>query len=216
MVFRLLHLLKACGAISLRPLGSVMDVRLLQPSKASLPRIFRPAGRVMETRFSQSWNASTSMVVILAGMVTLERVLQPLKQPLLMALTLVGSTTFVRYFAPEKSPLGSSSAWVFMPSFPSTIEMPEMSRAVTRHSSGFFTLLRVTISWSSLRSAPLRAPLTVRSATLNFWSPNCVANLPTESTFTFTLSCAMANIGSAAMRMIISFFIIVRFLFCFI
>ena len=169
----------------------------------------------MVVRLSQSWKASTSMTVTDEGIVTSTRLVHPLKQPLLTALMLLGSTTLARFLAPEKSSFGSSLACVLMPplSLLSTMVMPERSMAVTRHSSGFFALLRVTISCSSLRSLPLSEPLTVRSETLNFWSPSCVANLPTESTFTSTFPCAMANNGSAAMTMIISFFIIVCFFY---
>ena len=190
----------------------------MQPSNASLPMVFRPVGRLMVARLSQSLKAPASMTVTASGMVISTRLLQPLKQSLLMTLMLEGRTAFVRFFAPEKRPFGSSLACVLIPplSLLSTIVIPERSTVFTKHSSGFFlsVFVRVMISWSSLRSVPLRAPLTVRSATLNFCSPIWVANLPTESTFIFTEFCAMASIGSVAMRIIISFFIF--FLFCFV
>ena len=67
-----------------------MAVRLLQPSKASLPSDVRPVGILIDVRFSQFWKACDSMAVIDSG-----------------------NTTFDRFLAPAKRPLGSVLASVF-------------------------------------------------------------------------------------------------------
>ena len=161
--------LKSWGAMAVMPLGSAMAVMLLQSSKASLAICFTLAGMVMAERLSQVWKAS-----------------------LPIAVSEDGSTIFVRLLAPAKMPAGSSPAWVLRPPLTllSTMVAPERSRAVTRHSPGLFllVLVRVTICWSSLRSAPSIGPLIVRSAIWKRWSSAIlVANWPAASSLTVRL-----------------------------
>ena len=209
-----LQSLKAFIPISLTLEGISICCSASQSLKALSPMLVNPDGSTMAPKLEQSLKAPSSILLTSEGIVTSFSLLQPLNMFLLMLLSPDGSFTVSSSFAPEKQPEGSSWAFSFSTSLPSSRVAPDRSRCVVRYSPFFsLALVRLTISCISFTSLPFMGPLMVSDTMANFsasliWS----ANWPACVSLTFLVTCAKAIMGSMANAKIIILFIVIVFI----